>query len=121
MQKKRNVVALFLISGFLVSFIERLATGEIDPVGPGEWATIAIAIVLLLQWLSLDSAEHNYEVGFGLRTLTVGLAIIGLPYYFFRSRGWCAGLVAIVETGAVVAGYEAASWFGETLAGILRP
>ena len=52
--------------------------------------------MLLFLWYRLDSDEHDYPRSIWLNTGVIGLALIALPYYLFRTRGALKGLIATV-------------------------
>lgn len=57
------------------------------------WFTLFGAF-LLFAWYRLDSKILGYHRSLWLNIGVVGLAVIALPYYFFRSRGAKRGLTA---------------------------
>jgi hypothetical protein len=50
----------------------------------------------LFAWFWLDTNERNYARSPGLNVSVIFLTVVGLSYYFFRSRGALRGAVATV-------------------------
>ena len=55
--------------------------------------TLALSL-LILRWCYLDGLQRDYRFGLVLGLTIVGLAVIGVPIYFLRSRG-LRGFVAL--------------------------
>lgn len=53
-----------------------------------------LGVLLIFAWYRLDAALSGYRRSTGLNIAVIAIAIIGLPYYFFRSRGAKRGLIA---------------------------
>ena len=53
-----------------------------------------IGALLIFAWYRFDSTQAGYRRSTGLNIAVVAIAIVGLPYYFFRSRGARRGLIA---------------------------
>jgi hypothetical protein len=53
-----------------------------------------VAAFLLFFWFRLDSDERGYKRSPLLNVGVIALAVIVLPYYFFRTRGFARGLAA---------------------------
>ena len=73
-----------------------------------------IGAFLVFMWYHKDSNEMGYKRSTILNIMVVGVGIIALPYYFFRSRG--------VRGGAIYTAYFIATFivWGVTLSvGIL--
>jgi hypothetical protein len=58
-----------------------------------------LSIALIFFWFRLDANQRGYRRSPLLNVSVVALAIVALPYYFFRSRGFMRGALA---TGAFV-------------------
>ncbi|KAF1714463.1 hypothetical protein CSC71_03565 [Pseudoxanthomonas sangjuensis] len=58
---------------------------------------IGVAIlgaILIFAWYRLDAAQLGFRRRPLLNVAVIAVAILGLPYYFFRSRGFKRGLAA---------------------------
>jgi|SRR5438874_13067170 len=95
----RRPKALALILLAVVSFVaplaERWATGRVDPFSTYGLAEMALSLVILFWWYHLDKAEHDYQAGKLMNAGVLVLAVVALPVYFIRSRGWQRGTRAI--------------------------
>jgi hypothetical protein len=98
---------------------EAAVTGRIDSMGKFDLAETFVAISLVYWWYHADKAEHDYRAGPLMNGGIIVLAIVALPIYFVRTRGWRKGALA---SGAAVAfvgvtlGLEAlGEWIGAAL------
>lgn len=48
--------------------------------------SVVATLIFLLSWCSADAKERNFEFTLGQKILIILFALIGLPYYFFKSR-----------------------------------
>ncbi|GAB3092374.1 hypothetical protein [Lysobacter terrae] len=53
-----------------------------------------LGVALIFAWYRLDTTQIGYRRSPWLNAAVIAIAIVGLPYYFFRSRGLKRGLVA---------------------------
>lgn len=97
-----------------------LATGRVEDYGRFDMAETFIAIALVYWWYHADKGARGYVAGPLMNGGVIVAAIVALPIYFVRSRGWKRGLMAIVlmlvAFGVLLALGEA----GERLGGALR-
>jgi hypothetical protein len=103
--KRAALLALALLS-FAGPLVERWVTGEVEPFGRYELAVTLISIPFLFWWYHVDKREHGYQAGPLMNGGVLALAIVALPIYFIRSRGWQRGMVTTLL---------AAAFFGLTL------
>ena len=57
---------------------------------------VLISALLIFVWYRIDADQRSYRRTFFLNLSVIALAVVALPYYFFRSRGAKGGLVAIL-------------------------
>ena len=81
-------------------------TGRVEELGKFELGETFVAIALLYWWYHADKRSRGYSAGPLMNGAVIVAAIIALPIYFVRSRGWKRG--ALATAGALVA-------FGVTL------
>ncbi len=81
--------------------IASLASGAVDQYfyagvafPPTALAFTVIGALLIFAWYRLDSTQIGYRRSPWLNVGVIALAIVVLPYYFFRSRGTKRGLIA---------------------------
>lgn len=92
--RKRN--ALFALLG--IAAVSSIATWVFSDGGLGYSLTLILGIiaqfVAIIQWCKADAEQRNFEFSIGDRVFIVLLALIGLPNYFIKSRGFIKGLVS---------------------------
>lgn len=77
------------ISGCLYQFYRQ---SELIIYGYLTYALIAIAAILVFIWYHLDTEEIGFKRNFFLNISVIVVGFIGLPIYFFLSRGVKSGL-----------------------------
>ena len=95
----KHVVLLSLGVMALFNGVARqlLTPGELFSDADIPFMFLSVALVFL--WFRLDADQRGYGRSPLLNISVVALAIVALPYYFFRSRGFTQG---ILTTGAFV-------------------
>ncbi|MBL8257168.1 hypothetical protein J2X02_001862 [Pseudoxanthomonas japonensis] len=61
---------------------------------PVDIVVTILGVLLIFVWYRFDAAQSGYRRNLGLDIAVIAIALIGLPYYFFRSRGAKRGLIA---------------------------
>jgi len=115
--------ALALIVLAVVSFVaplaERWATGRVEPFSSYGLAEMGVSLVIIFWWYHVDKAEHAYHAGKLMNAGVLLLAVVALPVYFIRSRGWRRGTrtiaLALLFLGLTLALGEAGEWVGAAL------
>jgi len=64
-------------------------------VPPTAIAFTLITVALIFLWYRFDATEAGYRRTPWLNVGVIAVAILALPYYFFRSRGAKRGFIAI--------------------------
>ena len=77
------------LSGVVVEYF-RYARTHFSP----ELWFLSIFVFLIFFWYRLDTDQHAYRRTPLLNVAVVALAVLALPYYFFRSRGIKDGFIA---------------------------
>lgn len=65
-----------------------------EAVAPIDIPFMLVGAFLLFFWFRLDSDERSYKRSPLLNIGVMGFAVVVLPYYFFRTRGFARGLAA---------------------------
>ena len=100
---KTLVLVLLLAASLLSGAIDQyFYPGQ--PLPPTALAFTVVGAFLIFIWYRIDSTEIGYKRSPWLNVAVVALAIVALPYYFFRSRGAKRGVIA---TGLMVAAFIA--------------
>ena len=61
---------------------------------PADWVYVICGAMLIFVWYRIDSKQRHYKTSPWLDIAVFAVAIAGLPYYFFRSRGLKGGFLA---------------------------
>jgi len=62
------------------------------------------SLALVLAWFWIDARDRAYKASIVLRVAMLGLTVVALPYYLFRSRGFVGGLKTLGLSVLVFAG-----------------
>ena len=100
MQPKTLALVLLAALSFASPLVEMLVTGRVELLSSFGLVETLASIVLLFWWYHLDKAEHGYAAGRLMNAAVLVLAVIALPIYFVRTRGWKRGGVTIALAGA---------------------
>jgi hypothetical protein len=121
MTKRAALLALALLS-LAGPIAEALVTGSVseDPFGKWSLAEAVLTIPLIYCWYYVDKREQRFRAGSLQNVGVAALAFIGLPVYFFRSRGFKRGSIATLKSAGVLIGLTlldgAGEWLGMALA-----
>ena len=118
MSQKTLILALLAIAAFADGAIGQfIAPGQLYPKSVIAFMLIDTALIFI--WYRIDSTQRGYRRTPWLNIGVIGLSIIALPYYFFRSRGARGGFVAlglffacVVLFGAIGTAGEYAIYYG---------
>ena len=111
--------SILLAAIFIAAFFGG-AVGQItEPNNPFPRAAFIATLVgaaLLFFWFRLDANERGFQRSALLNVGVVALAIVALPYYFFKSRGAKRGVVLTVVFVAAAYSLSWVQWLGATAA-----
>ena len=114
-----KTVALILLGviSLVGPFVEMLLTGQVEALSKFDLATTIVSIPLIFWWYHVDKREHGYQAGPLMNGGILAVAIVALPIYFVRTRGWKRGAVATLLALAVflvlLGLSELGEWIGE--------
>lgn len=74
--------------------LEVLITGGVEDFGKFEMAETFVGIALIYWWYHADKRSRGYSAGPLMNGGVIVAALVALPIYFVRSRGWKRGLLA---------------------------
>jgi hypothetical protein len=116
-----KLVALGLLAliSLVSPMIEMLVTGRVEMFSRFGMVETAVTLVVLFWWYHVDKREWNYKAGPLMNGGVLAFAIIALPVYFIRSRGWKKGAMAIAIAMVFAAGTLVLSELGEKLGAVL--
>ena len=93
MNSKSIILLLLAALAFFTGSVGQYITPG-KPYPPTEMAFVLCGSVLVFSWYVIDAQQRFYKRSMWLNISVVGLALVALPYYFFRSRGVKNGLLA---------------------------
>jgi hypothetical protein len=116
-----KLVALGLLAliSLVSPIIEVMVTGRVETMGTFGLVETGISILIVLWWYHIDKQERNYRAGPLMNAGVVALAIVALPVYFIRSRGWKKGAVATAIAIGFVAVTLVLGEVGEKIGAVL--
>lgn len=92
MSKKAIILVVLALASLLAGMIGQYYW----PGAPFSAADAVYALVgafLIFAWYHIDAGQRGYRRSIWLNAGVILLAIVAVPYYFFRSRGFKSGLV----------------------------
>lgn len=117
---KTGIIVLGLFSAFLFALLEQAATGRITLFGSKfAVAGALLSLALVYWWFRTDAMQRRFRYGSPTVVLVVAFSIIGLPVYFFRSRGLLRGLAAVGWMLLLILTAGLAEFAGEYLGAVL--
>ena len=94
-----------------------VTTGQVEALSKFDLAATIVSIPLIFWWYHVDKREHDYQAGPLMNGGILAVAVVALPIYFVRTRGWKRGTVAtLLALGifAILLGLsELGEWIGE--------
>ena len=115
---KTSVVLGFLALSFVAGVVGQYFYPGMDFAPTDIWLLPAFALLLFL-WYRIDSEHRSYRRSPWLNVCVIAIAIIALPYYFFRSRGFKGGAIAsmimllmFVLSGALTVAGQYVAYYG---------
>ena len=118
---KAKPAALLVLGALSLAcpFVEMLVTGNVDPFSPFGITETFLSLLPIYWWYHTDKQERNYRAG-PLMNVGVGLvAVIALPVYFVRTRGWKRGGITTAIAAAFAGALYLIEWLGEALGGFI--
>ena len=114
-QVKVSALSILAAISLLVPLVEVVMTGRTEELGTYALVQNLLSIPPIFWWYHVDKAEKQYRAGPLMNVGVVALAVLALPVYFIRSRGWKRGSVSIVKGIVVVAAITLLGMLGEWL------
>jgi hypothetical protein len=115
---KTIALALLGVVSLVGPFVEILATGRVEALSKFDLATTIVSIPLIFWWYHVDKREHDYQAGPLMNGGILAVAIVALPIYFVRTRGWKRGAVATLLAIAVFLALLGLGELGEWVGGL---
>ncbi|MGY0653075.1 hypothetical protein ACW7GZ_14690 [Luteimonas sp. A537] len=108
-------VVLFGVLSFATGAVGQLMYPGLD-LSPVDLWTMPVFLLLVFWWYRLDTTQLGYRRTPWLNVGVIAVAVLALPYYFFRSRGLKRGLLATIIMLAVFIGSGLLTFVGQTAA-----
>jgi len=112
---KVYALAILAVISLVGPVVEAAVTGRVEPFSKFGLAETLLSIAPIYWWYYVDKEQRQFRAGPVLNVGVVALAIIALPVYFIRSRGWKRGSVSIVWAVGVLAVTFVLEWLGERI------
>ena len=103
LRPKATALALLGVVSLAGPVLEGWWTGRIESMSGFDLAMTVVSISLIFRWYHLDKRERDYQAGPLMNVGVIALAMLALPIYFIRSRGWKRGLVATFYAAGILA------------------
>ena len=116
MEETLSRKTLILLMLALASFVAGVAGQYFWPdaqVSAAELGFVLVGAFLIFAWYHADARQRGYRRPKWLDVGVILLAIVAMPYYFFRTRGFARGLLAITLGVLVVIGTSIATGVGK--------
>ena len=115
MKQKAWALAILATISLLGPVLEILVTGHIEPYGNFAMAEVFVSIAPIYLWYYVDKRDTQYRAGPLMNAGVIALAIVALPIYFVRSRGWKRGSLFTLLLVVAVAVTTLLGWLGEEI------
>ena len=120
MKPKTLALVLMAALSFASPLVEMAATGRVETLSGFGLGETGLSVVLLFWWFHIDKAEHGYAAGRLMNAGVLIVALIALPIYCLRTRGWQRGgrtiALAVAFLLLTFLLSEAGEWLGGRLA-----
>lgn len=100
---KSAVLGFLAALSFMSPMVEALVTGRVETLSAYGLIETLVSLVLLFTWYHLDKRERDYRAGRLMNAGMLAAAVIALPIYLVRSRGWKHGMIAIATAALYLA------------------
>jgi riboflavin transporter FmnP len=113
MRVKVCALAILAAISLIVPIIEVAITGRVEEFGKYALVQNLLSVPPIFWWYHVDKGQKQYRAGPLMNVGVVALAIIALPCYFIRSRGWKRGSISILKGIVVVVAITLLDILGE--------
>lgn len=118
MTSKTWVLVAFLVLSFVVGVVGQYYYPGMD-LSPADMWFLPVFAFLVFLWYRIDSEQRSFKRSPWLNIGVIAIAIIALPYYFFRSRGFKGGalatflmLLVFIFSGALTVAGQFSAYYG---------
>ena len=110
--------SIVLVAGAVLALVAGMAAQYFYPTAESSPVDVVVTLLgalLVFSWYHFDSTRAGYRRSKGLNIAVILIAILALPYYFFRSRGAKRGLVATGLFLLTLLGFGLLSFVGQLI------
>lgn len=111
---------MILALGFLNGVVGAWLYGNTPVPNSAIVFMIANAFLAFL-WFRLDSDQRSYRRTPFLTAAVVGVWIVAIPYYLFRTRGIRSGAIGVLVLVLLLFGYGVMALIGRLVVRVVRP
>lgn len=90
--KRRIALLVFVLSPVGFGAYDLFAVDDAGQLASSYLISIIVGIGALLAWCSFDATIHDFEISTGLRFGIFLLAVVAVPVYLVKARGWTGAL-----------------------------
>jgi hypothetical protein len=115
-----RIASMILALGFLDGVVGAWLYGNTPFPNSAIVFMIANAFLAFL-WFRLDSDQRSYRRTPFLTIAVVGVSIVAIPYYLFRTRGIRSGAIGVLVLVSLLFGYGVMALVGRLVVRVVRP
>jgi len=113
----------FVLAALALGFVDGVTAmlmypGQVLP--PSSFAIDVVVLFIIFAWYRRDSDSRGYKRSLLSSAMVIGLGIVALPYYFFRTRGLRRGALATLIFLLIATSYSMLSYLGHRAVFALR-
>jgi hypothetical protein len=106
----------FVAAALALGFVDGVTAMFMYPgqvLAPSSFGIGIVAVFIAFAWYRMDSDGRAYKRSLLSSAAVIGVGIIALPYYLFRTRGFRRGALATLVFLLVAIGYSVLGYLGE--------
>jgi len=106
----------FVIASLVLGFFDGCTAYWVfpgQPFAPSSFVFDIAALFLIFLWYRLDSDSREFKRPPLLSIAVVGVTILALPYYLYRTRGFRQGTLATLVVVMTSIGYSSLGYVGQ--------
>lgn len=117
LNRKPLILVVFALSSLLSGIVGQYFWPEM-PLSMADYAFAVLGSFLIFAWYHTDAKQRGYRRPTWLDIGIILVAIVAMPYYLFRTRGFKGGLVGttlglllMIGTGVLTGMGKLATWY----------
>jgi hypothetical protein len=116
-------IRYYILASLALGFVDGAVAYWLFPgqvFAPSSLVISIAALFIIFMWYRTDSDNRAFRRTSLLSAGVVGLPILAIPYYLFRTRGFRHGALATLVVVLVAIGYSGMGYLGQLAARALR-